>query len=315
MKKSIGLKIKRIPILIGFYSGLRCGEVGAERAGWKNIFSCDIQPTCADVFFQHNDEGLYLVADATQLTGKNVYEYIVENGQGELIMDGIDCVLSTSSCKAISRSNNYDMSLSPDAYCFVDQLRLIDEIHPATFVIENVDGVDDVKNRWLMAEFEMRLRSMKDYIVISAVLDASEYGARQIRKRLIVIGVRKDLDIMPSFPAPSVPDYSKVSFKALFPYLDGFASGQSVKRYKSSDTQMFVTLTAHDDTWTFENGNRRQFRSAERLKLVEMEHYCLDHLPIVWQKSLPGNALPPSLAKAIFGHLKDEVLYKSPTWK
>lgn len=314
MERSTGL-VNRQPILAGFYSGFRCGETGAERAGFKNILSCDKEPVCAEVFHRNGGKGLYLIADATQLNGDDVIAYIHENGYGDDLKNGIDCVISTSSCKDVSRSNVYGKPLSRDAYCFVDQLRLINDIKPPTFVIENVDSIEDNRNTWLLREFEMALRGMKDYTATTAILDSSEYGARQIRKRLIVIGVRNDLKVEPSYPEAKLPDYSKVSFQSLFPYLEGFASGQSEKRYKSNYDQIFTTLTAGDQTIVFENGREREFNWKELLVLVEREECDLSWLSREWQKRLCGNGVPSSMAETIFRHVKEDILYKSPVWK
>jgi DNA (cytosine-5)-methyltransferase 1 len=57
------------------------------------------------------------------------------------------------------------------------------------------------------------------YVVRAAVLDAQWLGVPQRRKRLIFLGVRRDLDLEPVFPRP-LP-YRYLLRDALQPFLDG----------------------------------------------------------------------------------------------
>ncbi len=310
-----GHPIKRQPKVIGLFSGVRGGEHGAELDGWDSVYSCDWEKDAQKVFYANNKTGIYHVADISTLTGDQVFDYIADNG-GERYKKGeMDCVLSTASCQDVSRSNPVRKCLSERANLLTEQLRVIDDIYPWTFYIENVDSYFDVLNEPLQRQFETALNSMKGYNVKMAVLTPMDYGGRQHRPRLTVVGIRKDLGIEFSYPTPQPIDYSKVSFHVLFPHLDGFASGQSTKRYKNGYNQIFGTLVVADDTIVYEYGTPRKFNLAERLKLSEMEHMDLTMVSNDFQKTLTGNILPPSLSRAVFHQLRTEILYKSLTWK
>ncbi|GID28925.1 DNA cytosine methyltransferase [Paractinoplanes brasiliensis] len=75
-----------------------------------------------------------------------------------------------------------------------EYVRVLTEIKPKVFVIENVD-------RFLKSDEFAALRAetlpggeLTDYSLDWDVVNAAEYGAAQIRRRTIVIGTRKDLE-------------------------------------------------------------------------------------------------------------------------
>ena len=67
--------------------------------------------------------------------------------------------------------------------------RMIGEIYPKTFVMENVPGLTYGKMR---KTFNLVLTLFRDagYFVDWQILDAADYGVPQHRKRVIIIGER-----------------------------------------------------------------------------------------------------------------------------
>ena len=80
-------------------------------------------------------------------------------------------------------------------------MRLLTELRPKVFVMENVSGLVKGKMKPLFVEI---LKSLKEcgYTVKARLMDAQYYGVPQRRKRVIFIGVRNDLGIDPSHPTP-----------------------------------------------------------------------------------------------------------------
>jgi DNA (cytosine-5)-methyltransferase 1 len=72
------------------------------------------------------------------------------------------------------------------------------ELKPKAFLLENVTGLTSKRHRHLL---ERQLERVKnEYRIAYKVLDASRYGVPQRRERLFVLGIRKDLGVVPSFP-------------------------------------------------------------------------------------------------------------------
>ena len=84
---------------------------------------------------------------------------------------------------------------------FTHFLRLLNDIKPRAFVVENVAGLVRGASRGVFVEV---LRSMKSsgYAVSCRVLDAQWLGVPQRRTRTIFVGMRSDLGIEPRHPKP-----------------------------------------------------------------------------------------------------------------
>lgn len=82
-----------------------------------------------------------------------------------------------------------------------ENIRLIKELQPKVFVIENVKGIIMGKMKILFRQYLQELRQL-DYKVKVALLNTKYYGVPQSRERVIFIGIRDDIGIEPCFPEP-----------------------------------------------------------------------------------------------------------------
>jgi DNA (cytosine-5)-methyltransferase 1 len=76
-------------------------------------------------------------------------------------------------------------------------------VHPPMFLMENVPGLLGKRGRRLAAAFEDRMRGA-GYVVETRMLNAVDFGVPQFRRRVFVLGVREDLELLPRFPVPTV---------------------------------------------------------------------------------------------------------------
>lgn len=87
--------------------------------------------------------------------------------------------------------------------------RLVQELRPQWFVMENVPGLTHSNNRQLLFDIFKLFEDMEGYEVAGDVLLAADYGVSQFRYRLFVIGTRTGAPIR--FPtAPEENKYSTV---------------------------------------------------------------------------------------------------------
>jgi DNA (cytosine-5)-methyltransferase 1 len=85
---------------------------------------------------------------------------------------------------------------------------------PMAFVAENVSGLRSSNEG---AAFERILRDLKraGYRLQHQVYDASHYGVPQKRKRVLIVGIRKDLGLTFEPPAPITSDHPPTAGEAL----------------------------------------------------------------------------------------------------
>ena len=89
---------------------------------------------------------------------------------------------------------------------FFDYIRILKSKQPKFFVAENVDGIRKAKglskNDASALDVIIKDFSQIGYNVVYQVLNASHYGVTQNRVRVIIVGIRKDIDKEMKYPKP-----------------------------------------------------------------------------------------------------------------
>ncbi|EFS28123.1 MULTISPECIES: DNA cytosine methyltransferase [Bacteria] len=122
--------------------------------------------------------------------------------------NGVDLIIGGPPCQAYSiagrvRDEN-GMRNDYRNYLFEHYLSVVKRYKPKVFVFENVPGILSAKPNdkkiieIIEEEFKKSGYVISNKILKYGVVDASKYGVPQRRKRVILLGVRKDLDSLNS---------------------------------------------------------------------------------------------------------------------
>lgn len=122
--------------------------------------------------------------------------------------NGVDLIIGGPPCQAYSiagrvRDEN-GMRNDYRNYLFEHYLSVVKRYKPKVFVFENVPGILSAKPNdkkiieIIEEEFKKSGYVISNKIMKYGVVDASKYGVPQRRKRVILLGVRKDLDSLDS---------------------------------------------------------------------------------------------------------------------
>lgn len=92
----------------------------------------------------------------------------------------------------------------PRGQLYLEAVRILKEKQPRFFVCENVPGLLSIGGGEV---FKTILKSFEDvgYKTKWQLFKMEEYGIPQKRRRVIVVGVRNDLEVDPVFPEPTGP--------------------------------------------------------------------------------------------------------------
>ena len=131
-------------------------------------------------------------------------EYGEHIGLKKLIKDTtIDLIIGGPPCQAYSIAGRVQdkngMSCDYRNYLFENYLKVVKEFQPKLFVFENVQGILSAKPNGINIIDRIRSDFEEEGYVIAnnlkevALLDSSDYGVPQIRKRVIIIGINKNL--------------------------------------------------------------------------------------------------------------------------
>lgn len=120
----------------------------------------------------------------------------------------ITTIIATPPCQGMSVANHKKKEEQKRNSLVVESLKLIKEVKPKTFIIENVRAFlntictdIDGTNKKISQAISDNLSSLYD--IESKVLNFKDYGSNSSRTRTLVIGVRKDLKINPDLLFPT----------------------------------------------------------------------------------------------------------------
>lgn len=170
-------KIKFIDLFAGL-GGTRIGfQQACEAKGIDSecVFTSEIKPYAVEIY-QHNFNGDEIHGDITQIDAKDIPNF--------------DYLLGGFPCQAFSVAGNRKGFEDTRGTLFFDVARVIKEKKPKGFLLENVEGlVSHDKGRTL--ETIINVLEGLGYSVDWKVLDSSEFGIAQRRKRIYIVGSNK----------------------------------------------------------------------------------------------------------------------------
>lgn len=130
---------------------------------------------------------------------------IVEKIESEINDANVDLLIGGPPCQSFSSlgraKDENGMQNDPRNYLFESYVKILNHFRPKIFVFENVTGLLTAK---LGKEKTVNIilnKLGKEYKLLNdptkMVLNSCDYGVPQVRKRIILIGVRQDLELEP----------------------------------------------------------------------------------------------------------------------
>jgi DNA (cytosine-5)-methyltransferase 1 len=197
------------PIGVDLFSGVGGMSLGFEQAGFDVIAAVDIEKINTETHSKNFPACKTWCADLSFASGGELRK---QTGIGNR---QIDVAFAGPPCQGFSLIGKRDRK-DPRNLLLHDLARLMGELSPSYFVVENVAGIllGDAKD--VLSEFVRRVKKA-GYCVVEPiqVLDAAEFGVPQRRRRVFVLGYKEGLTA-PQYPKPS------------YPYGDGEIEGPTV---------------------------------------------------------------------------------------
>jgi len=181
--------------VISTFAGCGGSSLGYKKAGYKELLAIDFNKNAVETFKLNFPEVPVWERDITKVSADEILKFC-KIKKGELdILDG------SPPCQGFSTAGKRNVNDSRNIL-FEQFVRLINDLQPKVFIMENVSGMVKGKMKGMFIEIINQLKSL-NYNVKCKLLNAKFYEVPQSRERLFFIGVRKDLNIEPSFPIPS----------------------------------------------------------------------------------------------------------------
>lgn len=186
----------KAPRAIELFAGAGGFSLGMEMAGFEVCAAVEIDKEAArtlEINQPRYHKGMRVICrDVKTLTGKKLMEMAGLEGTD------LDLLFGGPPCQGFTTVNTRRSIDDPRSKLMHEMIRIIGEIKPRVFLIENVPGLLSFKDFFILLLTELENRG---YTVRFTLLDACGYGVPQRRRRVFIQGVRSELKYLPSWPS------------------------------------------------------------------------------------------------------------------
>ncbi len=221
---------------ISLFSGAGGLDLGLIQAGFNIVFANDIlKPAIENYRF-------------------NIGE-IHEGDITKLDIDSLpnaDVVVGGFPCQPFSNAGNRLGTEDDRGNLYLEVLKVIDAKHPKVVVMENVRGLLSMKNKDGSKLIDTIVYLLENtgpgYQVNYQLLKSSDYGVPQNRFRVIIVAIRKDLEIEYQFPEPLPYQYDKLTVGEAIKDVDNLPNQEEVWEL-SPQSKKIVKFIPEGGSW------------------------------------------------------------------
>jgi len=195
-----------------FFAGGGGSSTGYRMAGFKVVYANEFVEAARETYAANMAPGTILDGrDVREVTAEDLLEKLgMEPGELD-VLDGSPPCASFSTAgkreKGWGKEKSYSDTKQVSDDLFFEFARIVRGVQPKVFVAENVSGLVKGTAKGYFIEILQALKAC-GYKVEARLLDAQWLGVPQARQRLIFVGVREDLNLLPVHPDPLPYRYS-----------------------------------------------------------------------------------------------------------
>ncbi len=173
--------------VLDLFSGCGGFSYGFMKAGFEVIGFVECWEPAIQTYKQNHPDAIHIGTDITKISDNVIARY----------KEKIDVIIGGPPCQGFSLCGKRNKKDNRNQL-YKEYLRFVRIIQPKAVVMENVQGLlsmDDCNNRKVIDRIIHDLISL-GYSVCYKVLNASDYGVPQRRKRLFIIGLKIPLFLL-----------------------------------------------------------------------------------------------------------------------
>ena len=173
---------------IELFAGAGGLALGLEQAGIKTVEYVELDKACCETLRTNRPKWNVVCAD-------------IHNVDFRKYKNRIDIVTGGFPCQAFSFAGKKLGFEDTRGTLFYEFARCVQEVQPKMFMAENVRGLVSHDHGRTLATIIDVFESL-GYHIQKKILNACYYGVGQKRERIVIIGIRNDLDIKFEYPIP-----------------------------------------------------------------------------------------------------------------
>lgn len=302
------------PTVLDLFAGCGGLSYGFQEAGYNIIGFVEKWEPAIETFLKNHPSTIHLGGDIQKIRDHELLKY----------KDKVDVIVGGPPCQGFSMCGKRDPA-DPRNRLYREYLRFVRIIRPKAIVMENVQGLRTMKTQqgeYVLAKILYDLIDL-GYCVSYKVLTASDHGVPQKRRRLVIVGIRREL-----FPTP---DERMITVGEALRSISTHQNGQVFFETTSASNERFSKLKQGERVNSPFNFCRQRLSASEPSRTITTvpmyihptEDRLLTPRELARLQSFPddfkfcgtktsmvkqiGNAVPPRLAYKIAEQLRGEI--------
>ncbi len=211
--------------VIDLFSGCGGLSYGLIQAGFDVVLGIDNDDMALKTFKKNHKNSKTLNAD---LADRNIIDLINKKLNGQKI----DVIVGGPPCQGFSLTGPRNFN-DPRNKLYLALFDLVKKLKPRAFIIENVSGMATLYKGEIKGEIKKRFEKL-GFEVETKVVCAADYGVPQMRKRLVFVGIKKEIGKF-IFPEPTLSPNNYITCSEAVSDLPARESelGFEIDKYKS----------------------------------------------------------------------------------
>jgi DNA (cytosine-5)-methyltransferase 1 len=182
----------RRPVAIDLFCGAGGLSLGLHQAGFDTRVGVDFDKNAMATFAANHPKAKGILGDIEGVTGKELMRLAGTRS--------IDLIAGGPSCQGFS-THGKRIQDDPRNFLFKHFVRLVDEVRPKMFLMENVKGMLTYSKGLFRRQIEIAFEEI-GYRTDFTTVCAADFGVPQLRHRVLFIGTRVE-NLALSFPSPT----------------------------------------------------------------------------------------------------------------
>lgn len=188
-------------IAIDLFSGAGGLTLATQRSGFEIVLSNEINSVFAKTHEYNFPDIPMLMEDINTLVRDEIGKY-TKGREVDLVEGGPPCQgFSVFGKRRFINTRGYEPRKDPRNYLVYQYIRIVDEVRPKFFFMENVKGFTNLDKGLFVEEVKNEFRKLGYNDIWCGIVLATDYGVPQERQRMFMIGNRLGISYEP--PAPT----------------------------------------------------------------------------------------------------------------
>jgi DNA (cytosine-5)-methyltransferase 1 len=163
---------------IDLFCGIGSFHYSFKKNGWKCVMACDIAQSARNTYNENYD--IVPLKDICEIDPKYIENY--------------DILCAGFPCQPFSQAGKHLGFDDKRGTMFAQVMKFVEYHKPKVIVLENVQGLLNHNKGKTFKKIYSDIEAA-NYNITYKVLKCSDYGIPQMRKRLLIVGIKKDVEI------------------------------------------------------------------------------------------------------------------------